>query len=79
MKNTNGAKPKAGKTSAKQNKAAVKRGEDIKRYKRLLEDNEARLSSRTNVKGEPLTSEQLTALHEIVQKQRDKLAELSDG
>jgi flagellar biosynthesis chaperone FliJ len=77
MKRPNGAKTKSTKTTAKTSKAAAKRSEDIMRYKRLLEDNEARLMSKTNAKGEQLTPDQIATLQDIVQKQRDKLSELT--
>ena len=77
MKSPNGTKTKSTKTPAKTSKAAAKRSEDIQRYKRLLEDNEARLMSKTNAKGEQLTADQIATLQDIVQKQRDKLSELT--
>lgn len=77
MKSPNGTKTKSTKTATKTSKAATKRSEDILRYKRLLEDNEARLMSKTNAKGEQLTPDQIATLQDIVQKQRDKLSELT--
>lgn len=76
MTNTNGTKTKTTKSRKQGSKAAAKRDEEILHYKRLLEDNESRLTAKTNAKGEPLTPTQISTLQEVIAKQRARLDEL---
>lgn len=77
--NTNGTKASKKQPAKGQSRAAVKRGEEIQRYNRHLQENEARLVSKTNVRGEALTSEQVSTLREVIEKQRARLGELMGG
>ncbi len=79
MAQANGTKAKRPASNTRSIKTSAKRSDEIARYERLIEANEARLADKTNVKGEPLSVAQTTTLQEVIKKQRARLDELTGG
>ena len=69
-------KTKTTKTPKAASKASIKRNEEILHYRRALDENESRLATKTNAKGEPLSPTQVTTLQEVIGKQHARLDEL---
>ena len=77
MPRTHSNKTKKQQLTTQESDASAKREAESVQYRKRLRDNEARLSSGVTARGEPLTTEQMETLGQIVEMQRLKLAELA--
>ena len=77
MPRTNSSKTKKRQSATRESGASATREAERAHHRKQLRDNEARLSSGVTARGEPLTTEQMETLGQIVEMQRLKLAELA--